>query len=100
VVSNGGERDPTKGAKTIETSFAPAEVTVRRVDDETVVCEKQRNCTLPIDVNYRAESVGFEPLLISGDDLYDRRFMGKWRLVMKPVEPKPTKKRRRRGRKP
>ena len=65
-------------------TFAPVEVTVIRADDGEVICENARECELPINVNYRATNPKYDVLLISGDDLYDRRVAGKWRRVMKP----------------
>jgi hypothetical protein len=52
---------------------------------------------LPIDIDYRAEHADFRPLHISGDDLYDRREHGRWRLVLSPrAESESRRKRRRR----
>jgi len=80
----------------VDVTFSPSPVRVVRTRDGVVVCDDVRVCRLPIDVDYRAEHPGYEPLLVSGDDLYDRRNLGRWRLVLSPEpEPEPRRKRRR-----
>ena len=81
----------------VDVTFSPVAVRVLRIEDGKTVCDGARVCRLPIDIDYRAEHADFEPLHISGDDLYDRRESGRWRLVLQPkAEPEPRKKRRQR----
>ena len=80
----------------VDVTFSPVPVRVVRIRDGVVVCDKMRVCRLPIDVDYRAEHPGYKPTHVSGDDLYDRRHSGHWRLVLSPKPaPEPRRKRRR-----
>ncbi|MED6309229.1 MAG: hypothetical protein VX624_04930, partial [Pseudomonadota bacterium] len=69
---------------TVKVNFVPVEVKVVRAKDGQVICENARVCELEIDTDYRATAPNYELLTISGDDLYDRRRVGRWRRVLQP----------------
>ena len=71
---------------TVRVSFVPVEVKVVRAKDGVMICENARECELEIDTDYRATAPNYQLLTISGDDLYDRRRVGRWRRVMQPKE--------------
>ncbi len=95
--ANAVVEDAGRPAGVVDVSFSPVAVTVYRIQDGKTVCDGVRVCRLPIDIDYRAEHADYQPLHISGDDLYDRRESGRWRLLLheKPT-PEPRRKRRRR----
>ncbi len=68
---------------------------VVRVEDKAVICDAARRCAVPIDIDYRVEAKGYVSQSISGDDLYDRRRIGEYELVLQPTQPKQRKRRRR-----
>jgi len=91
------EEDAGRPEGVVDVTFSPVAVRVYRIEDGKIVCDGRRVCRLPIDIDYRAEHTDFEPLHVSGDDLFDRRESGQWRLVLQPKPaPEPRRKRRRR----
>jgi hypothetical protein len=44
-----------------------------------VLCESAHQCEVPIDIDTRVEQEGYEPRVLSGDDLFDRRGH-RWRV--------------------
>lgn len=81
----------------VELAIEPVPGKVVRVADGAVICEASTACPVPIDVDYRVTAKGYQPRDISGDDLYDRRRIGRLRLVLQPVAPpEPAERRRRR----
>lgn len=75
--------------------IGPVPGRVVRSEDKAVVCDAVRRCAVPIDIDYTVEAKGYVSQSISGDDLYDRRRIGEYELVLQPVAPKPRKRRRR-----
>ncbi|MCA9537982.1 MAG: hypothetical protein KC620_03805 [Myxococcales bacterium] len=76
--------------------IAPEAADVIRVKDKFKICVAARECRVPIDVDYRVVNRNYAPLDITGDDLYDRRTTGRWRVVLPSKEAPPPRERRRR----
>lgn len=52
-----------------------------RADTGKVLCTDTHECRVPIDVDVRLEKAGYTPLVLKGDDLYDRRG-NRWSVVI------------------
>lgn len=76
--------------------IGPVPARVVRVEDGAVICDEARRCPVPIDVDYRVEAQGHIPQAIDGDDLYDRRSIGRLELRLQPVVREPRGRRKRR----
>lgn len=56
-----------------------------QVKSKTVLCEAAQRCAVPIDIDTRVEQDGYEPQVLSGDDLYDRRGH-RWKVRLRSIE--------------
>ena len=74
---------PKKTPSIVRVTFVPVNVTVTASSGGPPICSDVRVCDLPIDVNYVATHPGYQPHIISGDDLYDLRDVGAMRVVLK-----------------
>ncbi|MCB9539002.1 MAG: hypothetical protein H6704_22465 [Myxococcales bacterium] len=61
---------------------APVAAKFTRTDTGEVVCEEAEWCYVPIDVDVKVEHRSYRPLVLSGDDLYDRRGHH-WRVILR-----------------
>ncbi len=86
--------DPAKGVKVF---VSPSGARFVQVESGRVLCEDAAKCMVPINADTRIEMDEFEPTVLTGDDLYDRRG-GKWIVRLQPKKPeeKPEPRRRRR----
>ncbi len=75
--------------------IGPVPARVVRVEDGAVICDEARRCPVPIDVDYRIEAAGHVTQDIDGDDLYDRRNIGRLELRLQPTMKEPRRRKRR-----
>ena len=96
---DGGADASLDPSQAVRVSVTPrGDATFTQVDTGRVLCKPGFSCLLPADVDTRIELEGHEPVVLSGDVLYDRRG-GKWRIRLYPKKGKvKSRGRPRRGR--
>lgn len=81
ATATGPESAPPDRFSYVRVTVEPGPARFVQVPSGVVVCESAEVCNVPIEVPTRVEKAGHRPLVLSGDDLYDRRG-GRWRVKL------------------